>query len=168
MRRSTRVALSVSYLAALALALAFADFGVSATVGVMLLGWLVLVLLEWAGWRRIPHFGSGSPPAWHAPQMSLPPPQPLEQVGYPEVERDDAATWIASPAVRAQLAGAWPITPEGEESDSWIPPADTPADTQPAVVRFARHHVDPSDSATIQVPARPRRRRLPLSSKDDA
>jgi hypothetical protein len=156
------------YLAALALALVFADLGTAATLGVMFLGWLLIALLEWASWTRIPHFASGSPPAWHAHQMTLPPPQPLEQVGYPEAEHDDGATWIASPAVRAELAGAWPVALPGEDSDSWVAPADTPADTQPAFVRYARHHVDPTAVATIQVPTRPRRRRLPLSLKDDA
>jgi hypothetical protein len=160
-----RVTLSLLYLIGLAVALAFADIGLPGTIGVMLLGWALLAAIEWTAWRGVPHFGAGMPPAWQAPQMTLPPPQPLEQLGYPEVEHDEAATWIASPAVRAELLGAWPVA-VGEESDSWIAPADTPADTQPEFVRFALHHIDPADPATIQVPTRPRRRRLPLSLRD--
>jgi hypothetical protein len=163
--RRRRVVLSLLYLIALAVALAFADLGLAATVGAMLLGWVLLASIEWTAWRGIPHYAAGLPPAWHAPHMPLPPPQPLEQLGYPEVERDDAATWIASPAVRAELLGEWPVAPEGDE-DSWIAPMDTPADTQPALVRFAHHHVDPGNPETIKVPARPLHRRLPLSLRD--
>jgi hypothetical protein len=159
--RRRRVALSFLYLIALAVALAFADVGLAATVGAMLLGWVLLASIEWTAWRGVPHYAAGLPPAWHAPHVPLPPPQPLEQLGYPEVERDDAATWIASAAVRAELLGEWPVALEGDE-ESWI----TPADTQPALVRFARHHVDPGVPETIKVPARPLRRRLPLSLRE--
>ncbi|HEY3961356.1 MAG TPA: hypothetical protein VGL84_02430 [Gaiellaceae bacterium] len=161
MPRRRRVALSFLYLIALAVALAFADVGLAATVGAMLLGWVLLASIEWTAWRGVPHYAAGLPPAWHAPHVPLPPPQPLEQLGYPEVERDDAATWIASAAVRAELLGEWPVALEGDE-ESWI----TPADTQPALVRFARHHVDPGVPETIKVPARPLRRRLPLSLRE--
>jgi hypothetical protein len=163
--RRRRSAFSLLYLIALAVALAFADLGLATTVGVMLLGWVLLAGIEWTAWRAVPHYASGLPPAWHAPHVSLPPPQPLEQLGYPEVERDDAATWIASAAVRAELLGAWPVALE-DDGDSWIAPADTPADTQPALVRFARHHVDPGVPETIKVPARPLRRRLPLALRN--
>jgi len=45
------------------------------------------------------------------PRVNLPPALPLEQVasGYPEVQRDEAPTWIASADLRAEMLGEWPV-----------------------------------------------------------
>jgi len=119
-----RLALSVAYVAALAVALAFADLGTPATVGLMLAGWLLLAAIEWTAWHGVAHYGAGSPPAWRVPRVSLPPAQPLEQFaqGYPDAGRDEGATWIASPAVRDELLAEWPVAM----------PSEDPEDTQPA------------------------------------
>jgi hypothetical protein len=119
-----RLALSVAYVAALAVALAFADLGTPATVGLMLAGWLLLAAIEWTAWHGVAHYGAGSPPAWRVPRVSLPPAQPLEQFaqGYPDAVRDEGATWIASPAVRDELLAEWPVAM----------PSEDPEDTQPA------------------------------------
>ena len=76
----------------------------------MALGWVIVAALEWAAWRGQPHFGSGLPPRYYVPRVNLPPAQPLEQVnvGYPGAQRDEAPTWIASAALRAEVLGDWP------------------------------------------------------------
>lgn len=120
-----RLALSVAFLAALAVALAFADLGTAATVGLMLAGWVLVAAIEWTAWRGVAHFGPGNPPAWRVARVvSLPPSRPLEQFtqGYPDAVRDEGATWIASPAVREELFGEWPVAMPNED----------PEDTQPA------------------------------------
>ena len=106
-RQGSRFALEVLFLAALAAGLALAKLSTPEIIGVMALGWLVVALLEWAAWRGEPHYGSGLPPRYYVPSTSLPPPQPLEQVyaGYPDPQREEAPTWIASADVRAKLLG---------------------------------------------------------------
>jgi hypothetical protein len=71
---------------------------------------VIVAVLEWVAWREEPHYGSGLPPRYYVPQVSLPPAQPLEAVsaGYPEA-RDEAPTWIASPALRAEMLGTEPV-----------------------------------------------------------
>jgi hypothetical protein len=154
------------YLAALAVALAFADLGVPATVGLMLTGWVLVAAVEWTWWRRTARFGAGMPPAWQAPRVTLPAPRPLEQLvqGYPDSVRDEGATWIASAAVREELFGAWPVAADTDET--WAPSVAEPEDTQPAVVRTSRHHVDPASSDTTQFPIRPAHRALPRALED--
>jgi hypothetical protein len=107
-RRAFRLILEVAFLAALAGALAFADLEQYKTIGVMLLGWVIVAVFEWGALRTRPHYGSGLPPRWYVPQITLPPPRPLEQFspGYPTAEATgDAPTWIASPAMLAE----WPV-----------------------------------------------------------
>jgi len=110
-RRGARFLLEVLFLAALAAGLAFARLDRLEIVGVMLAGWVVVALLEWTAWRNLPHFGSGLPPRYLVPRLSLPPARPLEQVaiGYPEATRDEAPTWIATPALRSEVLGDWPV-----------------------------------------------------------
>jgi hypothetical protein len=109
-RRGSRFILEVLFLLGLAVALTLAKLGPLEIAGIMLLGWLIVAALEWAAWRGEPHYGSGLPPRYYVPNVSLPPAQPLEQVraGYPESQRDEAPTWIASAAVRAEVLGEWP------------------------------------------------------------
>jgi hypothetical protein len=102
----------------------------------MLIGWVIVAVLEWVAWRDEPHYGSGLPPRYYVPQVSLPPAQPLEPVsaGYPEA-RDEAPTWIASPALRAEMLGEWPVAvpqpvePGAEDADldPWTRAEELPA-----------------------------------------
>lgn len=146
-RRGSRFALEVVFLIALAAGLTVADLPPAEIAGVMLLGWVVVALFEWVSWRGEPHFGSGLPPRYYVPSVSLPPPQPLEQVpvGYPEAQRDEAPTWIASAALRAELLGEWPVAspavepvplPEPEPLEPVLavelPPVSPLEDTQPS------------------------------------
>jgi hypothetical protein len=109
-RRGSRFVLEVLFLLALAVVLTLANLRPIEIAGIMLAGWVIVAALEWAAWREEPHYGSGLPPRYYIPQMSLPPPQPLEQVaaGYPET-RDEAPTWIASAALREEMLGEWPL-----------------------------------------------------------
>src|SRR5581483_7995063 len=119
-RRGTRFVLEALFLVALAAALAFAHLSAFEIAGVMLLGWIVVAALEWAAWRGEPHYGSGMPPRYYVPGVSLPPAQPLEQVdqGYPDASREEAPTWIASAALRAEVLGEWPVaTPPVRTTD---------------------------------------------------
>jgi hypothetical protein len=125
--RGSRFALEVLFLVALAVGLTIASVEPLVIAGVMLLGWVLVALFEWAAWRDEPHYGSGLPPRYYVPTLNLPPAQPLEQVaaGYPEAQRDEAPTWIASAALRAEVLGEWPVAPAA--------PSDEPEDDDPAV-----------------------------------
>ena len=127
-RRGSRFVLEVLFLLALALALTLTNLSPLEIAGVMLVGWIVVALFEWAAWREEPHYGSGLPPRYYVPQVNLPPAQPLEQVanGYPEA-RDEAPTWIASAALREEMLGEWPVAaqPVGEPFVS-EPPVSLP------------------------------------------
>ena len=109
-RRGSRFLLEVLFLLGLTVALTLANLRPLEIAGVMLIGWVIVALLEWVAWRDEPHYGSGLPPRYYVPQVSLPPAQPLEQfsAGYPEA-RDEAPTWIASAALRAEMLGEWPV-----------------------------------------------------------
>jgi hypothetical protein len=132
-RRGSRFILEVLFLLGLAVALTLTQLGPLEIAGVMLLGWMIVAALEWAAWRGEPHYGSGLPPRYYVPNVNLPPAQPLEQVqaGYPEAHRDEAPTWIASPALRAEVLGpevlAAPV-PANEEPGEWPHVMPTPAD----------------------------------------
>ena len=124
-RRGSRFVLEVLFLLALTVALTLANLAPLEIAGIMLIGWVIVAVLEWVAWREEPHFGSGLPPRYYVPQVSLPPAQPLEPVpaGYPEA-RDEAPTWIASPFLRAEMLGEWPVaappaseTPGPEEAE---------------------------------------------------
>ena len=126
-RRSARLIVEVTFLAALAAAVAFAGLETYQIAGVMLLGWVLVALFEWGSLRGRAHYGSGSPPRWYVPRVALPPPRPLEQLssGYPAAEPvSDAPTWIASPAMLAE----WPVA------------EDTDADGEPAVEEQTQVH----------------------------
>jgi hypothetical protein len=120
-RRGSRFALEVLFLIALAIGLTLAHLDPVEIAGVMLLGWVIVAAIEWAAWREEPHYGSGLPPRYYVPQVSLPPAQPLEQVsaGYPAPQqRDEAPTWIATAADRAEMLGEWPVaTPPPSEAE---------------------------------------------------
>src|SRR4051794_35569166 len=131
-RRASRFAAEVLFLVALAVGLALADVEPLLIAGVMAVGWVLVALLEWLASREEPHYGSGLPPRYYVPQVSLPPPRPLEQVasGYPDAgQREDAPTWIAPAALRADLVGAWPVAApaageDTQEDDEAVPPPE--------------------------------------------
>ena len=143
-RRGSRFVLEVLFLLALAVALTLTNLSPLEIAGVMLVGWVVVALFEWAAWRDEPHYGSGLPPRYYVPQVNLPPAQPLEQVapGYPEV-RDEAPTWIASAALREEMLGEWPVAapppglpvsqPPVLEPPVLAPPLSEPPIAQPPV-----------------------------------
>jgi hypothetical protein len=110
-RRGVRILLEVVFLGALAAGLAFTRLNPAEIVAVMLLGWAIVAMVEWSWARDEAHFGSGFPPRYVVPKVDLPPPRPLEQLptGYPDATRDEAPTWIAPPALRAEVLGAWPV-----------------------------------------------------------
>jgi hypothetical protein len=137
--RGSRFAFEVLFLAALAAVLAVATVRTLVIVGVMAAGWVLVAAVEWAVWRSQPHYGSGLPPRYYVPRLHLPPPQALEQVraGYPESQRDEAPTWIASAALRAEVLGEWPSAPEAprEEQQASVPPEPLPViDVKPEPV----------------------------------
>ncbi len=143
-RRALRFTVEALFLALLAAALIFADVEPAVIVGVMAVGWFVVALFEWAATRERPHYGRGLPPRYYVPQVALPPPRPLEQLptAYTNGDSDDdTPTWIASPALREEVLGAWPAveTPEPRLEDTVVgelpaypleaePPAETSLD----------------------------------------
>jgi hypothetical protein len=183
-RRGSRFALEVLFLVALAVALTLAKLEPLEIAGAMLLGWVIVAGLEWAAWRDQPHFGSGLPPRYYVPRVNLPPALPLEQVssGYPEVQRDEAPTWIASAALRAEMLGEWPVAapvadePEPQPEPELDPEPEPEPELLPEVALqrsatgVARYSLDPlgepaprrrfgrggaAESPGIEVPARP-------------
>src|SRR6476659_9682396 len=95
-RRGSRFLLEVLFLLGLTVALTLANLRPLEIAGVMLIGWVIDAVLEWVAWRGQPHYGSGLPPRYYVPQVTLSPAQPREQfsAGYTEA-RDEAPTWIA-------------------------------------------------------------------------
>jgi hypothetical protein len=145
-RRGSRFILEVLFLLALTVALTLANLRPLEIAGIMLIGWVIVAVLEWVAWRDEPHYGSGLPPRYYVPQVNLPPAQPLEAVsaGYPEA-RDEAPTWIASPALRAEMLGEWPVA---------APPVAPPPVSVPAAVQEPEVENDPWTSAQ-ELPAAP-------------
>jgi hypothetical protein len=116
-RRALRFFVEIVFLGALAAAAIVADLRPLEIGGLMLAGWIVVALFEWTVSRALPHYGRGMTPRYYVPQVSLPPPRPLEQLpsGYPTADRDDAPTWIAPPALRNEMLGdemlaEWPVS----------------------------------------------------------
>ncbi len=147
-RGAVRLGCEVVFLGGLAAALAYARLGDAEIVGVMALGWLLVAALEWAAWRGRPHYASGLPPRYYVPRTDLPPPVVVEQRRpRPRPRPDDAPTWVAPPAVRTEVLGAWPLaSPErGDEVsaptvvDPWLasslPAEPLPPPRRPKPVR---------------------------------
>jgi hypothetical protein len=158
-RRGTRFIAEVAFLVALAAGVTIAELGGLEIAGIMLLGWAIVAVIEWAAWRDTPHYGHGLPPRYYVPRIDLPPPQALEQVaaGYPEAHRDEAPTWIASAELRAELLGEWPVAPAGDadapgtrDEDTQIepppvelPPVPEPTPSTPDASKLSRYSLDP-------------------------
>ena len=130
-RRALRFVVEALFLGALAAALVVADLDPLVIAGVMLLGWLVVALYEWAATRELPHYGRGLPPRYYVPQVALPPPRQLEQLrcrparAIRRASVDDQATWIASPAMRAEALADWPVDPADVTTTAPSPGEDT-------------------------------------------
>jgi hypothetical protein len=152
-RRAPRLIVEVAFLAALAAALAFARLEPYQIAGVMLLGWAIVVLFEWGALRGRAHYGSGSPPRWYVPRVTLPPPRPLEQVssGYPASEpATDAPTWIASPAMLAE----WPVAEADTDTDADVAVEEQTqvhdVDVALAVAEQVEHEAPPEVEAPLE------------------
>ena len=138
------------YLAALAAALAFTNLTSVEIAGAMLAGWVLVVGVEWSAFRSLSHFAAG--PRWHVPSADLPPAQPLEQVGagYPELERDEEATWIASAELRAELLGEWPMPAAQEDTqeappDHWLIVEEAPLEVEVVAVAIESEPITPRE-----------------------
>jgi len=78
--RGLRFLVEALILAAVATAAAVASFRPLVIVGVMVLAWAVVALLEWAFLRGESHFASGLPPRYYVPPLALPAPrEPVPQ-----------------------------------------------------------------------------------------
>ncbi|HEY5294207.1 MAG TPA: hypothetical protein VIJ70_01865 [Gaiellaceae bacterium] len=185
-RRGTRFIAEVAFLVALAAGVTIAELSGLEIAGIMLLGWAVMAAVEWAAWRDTPHYGHGLPPRYYVPRVSLPPPQALEQVaaGYPEAQRDEAPTWIASADLRAELLGEWPVAvPVGPSEDTEadlstelpmvLPPVavEVPVPEEPPEELPAEQPVEPSGepsgAAPKPVPATSRYSLDPLADEPE-
>lgn len=138
-RRLVRFVLEVAFLAGLATLATVARMRAEAVVAVMVFGWVVVALSEWSSWLDRPHFGRGLPPRFCVPQVSLPPPEPIEQrsIRLPSGGRrvEDEETWIASSTDWSTAFDDWPVVDLerlGEDTGiaRQLPPgADTDAGT---------------------------------------
>jgi hypothetical protein len=179
-RRGARFLIEAVFLIALAVGLALTRLSPVEIAGVMLAGWAIVAMVEWTWSHSEPHFSSGFPPRYVVPKADLPPPRPLEQLpaGYPDATRDEAPTWIATPALRAEVLGDWPVAaaagvvarpPEPEEPDvadldpnelpdpdSWtvveLPPAvvETPV-PDPVVAPEPRPRAAPTSATEVRL-----------------
>jgi hypothetical protein len=155
-RRGSRFVLEVVFLAALAAGLAFARLSTLEIGGAMVLGWLVVVVLEWAAWRGEPHFGRGLPPRYYVPQVALPPARPLEQVpaSYPDARRDEAPTWIAPAALRAEVLGEWPHAAPAPTERSVLEPMVV-LEPEPGPEREPEPEPEPDSWTLVELPPAP-------------
>src|SRR5579862_2118949 len=71
-RRSSRFAVEALVLVALAVSVAIAHLNGLVIAGVMLLGWVIVSLAEWASLHGEPHYGAGLPPRYYEPEGRLP------------------------------------------------------------------------------------------------
>src|SRR5436190_379823 len=109
----------------------------------MALGWLLMALAEWAAWRGRPHYGSGLPPRYYIPQVSLPPPQP-QAVAVAEEE----------PREEDEPEPEEPVEQERVEEDPG-------PDARPQAVAVAEEEPREEDEPEPEEPVgAPRRRRL--------
>ena len=147
-RRGARLLTEVGFLIALAAGLAFTRLTPVAIVGVMLVGWAIVALVEWSWAHGEAHFGSGFPPRYVVPKADLPPPRPLEQLpaGYPDATRDEAPTWIAPAALRAEVLGDWPVAATGVVARPAEPEEPDVADLDPAELP------DPDSWTVVELP----------------
>jgi hypothetical protein len=177
-RRGARFLIEAVFLIALAAGLAFTRLSPAEIAAVMLVGWGIVAMVEWTWSHGEPHFSSGFPPRYVVPKAELPPPRPLEQLptGYPDATRDEAPTWIAPPALRAEVLGEWPVAAAGvaarpaetEEPDlADLDPADLPDPDSWTVVELPPAVVEaPAPAPEPEVTPEPRPRPAPVSATE--
>ena len=121
-RRIWRFFFEVVFLGGAATVATVAELRPLGVIVLMALAWIVVALFEWTSWLGEPHFGRGLPPRFYVPQISLPPPRPVEQPrsSYPAAPaRDDTPTWVVSADEWATALDSWPVlpaSPAGEET----------------------------------------------------
>jgi hypothetical protein len=162
-RRLTRFLFEALFLVGLAVGLGFAGVRPVVLAGVMLLGWVLAALFEWTSVRGEPHYGSGLPPRYFTPRVSLPPALPLERSldVFPVAQVPvDGPTWI----VPAGEANDWPWLREPEPFE----PAEQTQVVEAPVVEVveaatvvARIAVDEPEPKARPRPARTPARPLP-------
>ena len=138
-RRGSRFILEVLFLVGLAVALTLAKLRPLEIAGVMLLGWLIVAILEWAALAQRTALRKRAAASLVRPERE-PPAGPAARAGPGggrEPQRDEAATWIASPALRADVLGADALRAEtlGEWPHAVPAPAESgDADADPWTV----------------------------------
>jgi hypothetical protein len=129
--RGARLALEAVFLVAVAAVLVVAHLHPVWIVLAMLLAWVIVALAEWAAWNDEPHWASGYPPRYHVPEQPLPPRPPSVELPIfttyprPAARETEAATWIATPEMRAEVLG-WPAP---DDDEPYVPPVDEPQTT---------------------------------------
>lgn len=165
--RGWRFALEVAFLVGLAVVLGVADVASSIIVAIMLVGWVLVALLEWASWREEPHWGSGSPPRYYVPAAELPPRRPIDpehgyERGYPAQQREhEAPTWIATPEMRRAALVDWPVAPPSEDEQ----PVDEPVEEAQPVGEAAP--AEPQEDAVAEQEAVAEAEPTPATLEDD-
>jgi len=145
--RALRFVVEALILVAVAIAVTVADLSSPVIVGVMVLAWAVVSLLEWAFLQGESHFASGLPPRYYVPQLRLPakqieqyyalgvgPPIPLEPAAEIETQPlfDDARDQPAAVGSEPQLdpqAHADVVVEEGRTES----PAKSLAEPEPVI-----------------------------------
>lgn len=102
-RRALRFLVEALILVAIAAAATVAELRPLAIAGVMLLGWAVVSLLEWAFLLGEPHYASGLPPRYYEPPILLP------AAAHPQPEQ---APFVPEPAAPAASVGVQEPVPE--------------------------------------------------------
>jgi hypothetical protein len=147
-RRATRFLVEALFLVGLAVGLGFAHVRPVVLAGVMLGGWVLSALFEWTGVRSEPHYGSGLPPQYYVPQISLPPALAVERPSdfFPLPESPgEAQTWIV---------------PKGEAYDwPWLRESDAAEETQ--VVQVIEEATAVVRAATPKAKPKPKPRPTP-------
>ncbi len=122
-RRLFRFLLETAFLAGLAALAAIAKMPTLEVIGVMAFGWVVVALAEWSSWLDRPHYGRGLPPRFYVPQLSLPPPRPIEQRPVLSGSGDWPAhvgdTRVTAAVGWATSMGEWPVpelSPAGDDT----------------------------------------------------
>ena len=123
--RWARLALEAGFLVAVAAVLTVSHLRPAWIVLSMLLAWAIVALLEWVTWRERPHWASGLPPRYYVPEQPLPPRPPSVELPVfttyprPAPREPEAATWIATPAMREEVLG-WPAPAASEEPQTTV------------------------------------------------
>lgn len=171
-RRALRFALEVVFLVAVAAALTVAHLRAPIVAGVMLLGWIIAALFEWAAFLETPHFGRGLPPRYYVPDVALPPAHTVDQEEererdeeggegeYPDSDAgEDELTWIVPPAAWGEVLEDWPVldsTLVGEETEIAVPdPIEAEHFVEPAAEVSEAELTSELDLSGVVVPDTP-------------